>query len=131
MKKIIFITLLFCGLAFTAQSQSLTYSKVILLTSLDTVPQGKVWKVTSYLSDNAWIHSSSSSAPVTNKEVGISINSSYVALGMYTGNYAGGNSAVSGTSNTPFPIWLPAGTTLEPSTNCGSLSIIEFTETNE
>ena len=130
MKKIIFITLIFCGLAFNAQSQSLAYSKVILLTTLDTVPQGKVWKVVSYLPDNAWIHSSSSNASVTNKEVGISINASYVAIGMYTGNYAGGNSAVSGTAETPFPIWLPAGTTLEPSTNCGSLSIIEFTENN-
>jgi len=130
MKKIIFITLIFCGFTFTVQSQSLTYSKVILLTTLDTVPQGKVWKVVSYLPDNAWIHSSSSNASVTNKEVGISINASYVAIGMYTGNYAGGNSAVSGTAETPFPIWLPAGTTLEPSTNCGSLSIIEFTENN-
>jgi hypothetical protein len=127
MKKIIFITLLFCGLAFTAQSQSLQFSQVLLVSSLDTVPQGKVWKIVSYLPDNAWIHSSSGNASVTNKEVGISINSSYVALGMYTGNYAGGNSAVSGTAETPFPIWLPDGTTLEPSTNCGSLSIIEFT----
>ena len=128
MKKLLLTTLLFCGLVFSSQSQTLQFSQVLLVSSLDTVPQGKVWKVTTYLPDNAWIHSDSFNSSVTNKEVGISINSSYVALGMYTGIYAGGNSAVSGTSNTPFPIWLPAGTTVAPSTNCGSLSIIEFTE---
>ena len=127
MKKTLLIILIFCGLTFTSHGQTLTYSKVILLTALDTVPTEKVWKVVSYLPNNAWIHSTATNS-VTNKEVGIFINSVYVALGMYTGNYAGGNSAVSGTAATPFPIWLPSGTTVEPYTNCGSLSIIEFTE---
>ena len=53
MNKVIFLTLFFCGLAFSAQSQSLTYSRVLLVETLDTVPQGKVWKVVSYYSDKA------------------------------------------------------------------------------
>lgn len=123
MKKIIFIALLFCGLAFTAQSQSLTYSKVILLTSLDTVPQGRVWKVTSYTAnDNP---SYNTTTWVRCKFNNIENNLSTMRM---TGNSTYGYAT---TRETPFPIWLPAGTTVEPFTNCGSLSIIEFTENNE
>tara|TARA_B110000211_G_C13750841_1_gene408736 strand:+ start:58 stop:438 length:381 start_codon:yes stop_codon:yes gene_type:complete len=126
MKKIIFITLLFCGLALSAQSQSLTYSKVILLTALDTVPQGKVWKVTSYLPDNVWV---TLSYPSSYGELNVLINGADAKISHYSHSGSGGGGSLNET--VPFPIWLPAGTTLEPSTNCGSLSIIEFTETNE
>jgi len=122
MKKIIFITLLFCGLAFSAQSQSLTYSKVILLTSLDTVPQGKVWKITAYLPSSHWIVGSSGDKAVTIK---LNNQNRYLTSSRGDNNY-GKAAAVA-----PMPIWIPAGTTLEPYTLCGSLSIIEFTETNE
>ena len=125
-KKIIFITLLFCGLAFTAQSQSLTYSKVILLTALDTVPQGKVWKITSFLPNVNYLPSTYGGGTVPAEiEMKVNGNSSVLAAAVQ-GNYSTANSVVF-----PFPIWLPAGTTLEPSTNCGSLSIIEFTENNQ
>ena len=125
-KKIIFITLLFCGLAFSAQSQSLTYSKVILLTSLDTVPQGKVWKVTSFLPDNSWV---SVSYPTSNGALDVLINGAVAKISYYSHDASAGGGSLQ--EKVPFPIWLPAGTTLEPSTNCGSLSIIEFTENNE
>ena len=125
MKKIIFITLLFCGLAFSAQSQSLTYSKVILLTALDTVPQGKVWKVVSVLPNNTWLSGSSSSSWASNS-LEVSVNSASVVLASAI-NHAGYRTAYSTATNL-LPIWLPAGTTVAPSTNCGSLSIIEFTE---
>ena len=115
MKKIIFITLLFCGLAFSAQSQSLTYSKVILLTALDTVPQGKVWKVVSYQANSG-----------ANQTIYMKVNSNLEII--FSIHYYS-NSQI--TRNAPFPIWLPAGTTVEPFANCTSLSIIEFTENNE
>jgi hypothetical protein len=124
MKKIIFITLLFCGLAFTAQSQSLTYSKVILVSSLDTVPQGKVWKITSFLASGNWMSSAGSNS-ANSVNVIIDGSTRFLAVSKNQAHYSQQN------SNAPFPIWLPAGTTLEPSTNCGSLSIIEFTENNE
>jgi hypothetical protein len=128
MKKIIFITLLFCGLAFTAQSQSLTYSKVILLTALetDTVPQGKVWKVVSYQTNES-----------AGQDVQINVNSSmmklYTSYWQHAQNPWGGNSytAATHTRQTPLPMWLPAGTTIELMTGCEGLSIIEFTENNE
>jgi hypothetical protein len=121
MKKIIFITLLFCGLAFSAQSQSLTYSKVILLAALetDTVPQGKVWKVVSYQSNEIALN-----------DVTIRVNNSMRKL---CTSYFQTNSNGAGVHNReiPLPMWLPAGTTIELMTGCAGLSIIEFTENNE
>ena len=129
MNKIILTLFLLCAFVFIAKSQSLQFSQVLLVSSLDTVPQDKVWKITSYLPNQTWLLSQSSNESITNKEVGCNVNGTYVPLAMYTGNYAGGNSAVSGTTETPLPIWLPANTSLEPSFNCGSLSVIEFTVT--
>jgi len=116
MKKIIFITLLFCGLAFTAQSQSLTYSKVILLasTELDTVPQGKVWKAVSY-----------QSAAGASTTITLRIN----GTDMYLYSTYQGNSII--IRETPFPMWFPAGTIIQPWSNCSVLNIIEFSENNE
>ena len=121
MKKIIFITLLFCGLAFTAQSQSLTYSKVILLTALDSVPQGKVWKIVSYLPSSQWISAGTNSS----SSVNVLINSVESKISQYSMAHVG-NGGHGEKETVPFPIWLPSGTTVEPSTNCGSLSVIEF-----
>jgi len=117
MNKIIFITLLFCGLAFTAQSQSLIYSKVILLTAtdLDTVPQGKVWKVTSYQSSAG-----------ANQSIYMKVNNTGMAI--YSRHFQS-NSQVKRES--PFPMWFPAGTTIQPWSYCDFLNIIEFTENNE
>jgi len=124
MKKLLFITLLFCGLSFSAQSQSLTYSKVILLTALDTVPQGKVWKVVSYQTNE-----------FAAQDVTIKINNSMIKL--YSSYWQGGTlggqtyAAATHTRQTPLPMWFPAGTTIEPQASCQSLNIIEFTENNE
>ena len=115
-KKIIFITLLFCGLAFTAQSQSLTYSKVILLTSLDTVPQGKVWKVESAVSEmkstsqHIYFYINNNKCTVTRTWVSLLANAPY-ALPIV---------------NPIFPMWLPAGTIVTSGVDVEALSIIEF-----
>ena len=115
MKKLLFTTLLFCGLAFTAQSQSLTYSKVILLTALDTVPQGKVWKVVSYQTSAA-----------ANQVITMKVNGNQMII--YARHYES-NSQVN--RETPFPMWFPAGTIIQPWSFCDALNIIEFTENNE
>lgn len=114
MNKIIFLTLLFCGLAFSAQSQSLTYSRVLLVETLDTVPQGKVWKVVSYYSQQG-------AGPTIRFE----INGNKQVL--YSKDNFGGAGFE---RNITLPMWLPAGTTLKPSDYCNGLSIIEFTESN-
>jgi hypothetical protein len=124
MKKIIFTTLLFCALSFTAKSQSLTYSKVILLTSLDTVPQGKVWKLVSVLPSNALL--SGSSSGWSSNSLVISVNGASITLAATINNpgYRTGYS----TGIDFLPIWLPPGTIVAPNTNCHSISIIEFIE---
>ena len=117
MKKLLFITLLFCGLSFSAQSQSLTYSKVILLTALDTVPQGKVWKVVSY-------------QPVVSSNSHVYMDVNGVQIHLYAWHYQSGGAIVE--REMPLPMWLPSGTVIENNSNlCYSLSIIEFTENNE
>ena len=115
MKKLLFITLLFCGLAFSAQSQSLTYSKVILLTALDTVPQGKVWKVVSYQANSG-----------ANQTIYMKVNSNLEII--FSMHYSNGSQS---TRNAPLPMWFPAGTSIEPWNFCDALNIIEFTENNE
>ncbi|MEC9209754.1 MAG: hypothetical protein VX762_04940 [Bacteroidota bacterium] len=125
MKKLIFTTLLFCGLSFTSQSQSLTYSKVILLTSLDTVPQGKVWKLVSVLPSNALLSGSSTGSWYANSLV-ISVNGASITLAA-TINNAGYRTGYSAGFDF-LPMWLPSGTIVAPNTNCHSISIIEFIE---
>ena len=118
MKIILFTTLLCCGLAFTANSQTLEFSQVLLVSSLDTVPQGKVWKVESTLLTCG--EHCSARIYVNNKEI-------------YTYVYSAGvpsNSQKTAAAYNPtrFPIWLPAGSTLNVGSNVEYISVIEFNE---
>ena len=114
MKKLI-LSLSIC-LAFVlssnAQSQ-LTFNQVLLvpLTAQgDTVPQGKVWKVESAVS-NASLYS----------YFFVDNMVSYVLWGSNSTNATGFVS-----SNTAFPMWLPAGTIVTEGSAVNALSIIEF-----
>ena len=117
MKKIIFTSLLFCGLAFTAQSQSLQFSQVLLLSSLDTVPQGKVWKVESSVSEI-----------YTNGETYFHVNNNKCIIARGYVNNVGnqGYGTAMGLTNSIFPLWLPAGTIVTSGDLVSALSIIEF-----
>ena len=115
MSKKIIITLSIC-LAFTLSSNAqnqLTFNQVLLVTLTtqgDTVPQGKVWKVESAVS-NAALHSY---FHVDGME--------FTLMWVYT--YANRPTVVS--SNTAFPMWLPAGTIVTSGVDVDALSIIEF-----
>lgn len=122
MKKIIFITLLFCGLAFTGQSQTLEFSQVLLVSSLDTVPQGKVWKVTNIL-------------PTLdgNGTCKISVNGNdiVVAFAKDGTQYVGNSNTVPhdySYNGLQGSYWLPEGTTLQAGTNVQYISVIEFNQ---
>jgi len=125
MKKIIFITLLCCGLAFTANSQTLEFSQVLLVSSLDTVPQGKIWKVTNILP--TLDGSGSSKIQVNGNDIVVAFT-----LGAHAGYYQSGVSFdyshdyhYTGLQG---PYWLPEGTTLQASTNVQYISVIEFNQ---
>ena len=114
-KKIIFITLSIC-LAFVLNSNAqnqLTFNQVLLvpLTTLgDTVPQGKVWKVESAVSNSS-------------NHTYFYVDGMQLTL-MWTYSLSSRPSVVS--SNTAFPMWLPAGTIVTSGVDVEALSIIEF-----
>ena len=90
----------------TVQAQTLQFSQVLLVSTTQTVPANKVWKVEGVM-------------PVFNGTAinQISINSTNIVV-----------SAVGYTlSGNAFPLWLPAGTTLAAGSNVFRVSVIEFT----
>lgn len=96
------------------QSQTLQFSQVLLISTVQTVPANKVWKVEAVIPDGQTLFNSSSNNPR------ISINNHTTAVSGWN-NY--------GTTLSSFnqPIWLPAGTTLAASSNTFRISVIEFT----
>jgi hypothetical protein len=102
---------------------TLQYNRTLLVNSSQTVPSGKVWKVESALfSSSLGISVGTSSAQ--NSAASILINGGSV----FFASTWGSSNATSAVTLTSLPIWLPAGTTLAPSTNVSNLSVIEFNE---
>ena len=103
--------MLFCllGLAFPGriQAQTLQFSRVLLVSSVQTVPANKVWKVESVMPINQ-----------TSIYHQIVVNSTTIIVG--TTNY-------SGSWFNAFPMWLPSGTTLAAGSTVFQISVIEFT----
>lgn len=99
---------------------NLQFNQVKLVSTIETVPNGKVWKVESitYNAPLPYIGSSSAGADVCK----ISINSIDQIVRSFTYQYNGG-AAVWEQS---FPIWLPAGSTLAGSNGVNQISVIEF-----
>ena len=123
MSKRIIITLSIC-LAFTLSSNAqnqLTFNQVRLVTLTtqgDTVPQGKVWKVESsvsetYTNNETYFHVNNNKCNITN---------SWIGTWQGGGGYAYSGSVV----NPIFPMWLPAGTIVTSGDAVSALSIIEF-----
>ncbi len=115
-----FVVSLF-ALAKTSQAQTLQFSQVLLVSTTQTVPANKVWKVESYTPSSVYgVHQGS---PQTHA---ILVNSLSRIVGMVAGGSSGYNYAHTLAFNS-FPMWLPAGTTLAVSTGVSQLSVIEFT----
>jgi hypothetical protein len=132
----------------TLAAQTLQFSQVILLTNTQTVPAGKVWKISNMLPANPLTSGASGGqSNVSNQtEHKIIVNGVPVFLASSHANYSvdvismferGGST--SGTGSRPVAaanassqtilngaIWLPAGTTLAPDVGIYGLSILEF-----
>ncbi|MBM3171196.1 MAG: hypothetical protein FJZ75_06260 [Bacteroidetes bacterium] len=89
------------------QSQTLQFSQVLLISTVQTVPANKVWKVESYTQNNSGAN--------LYHQIVVNSNTSIVGSTNYT------------LHNHPFPMWLPAGTTLAAGANVINISVIEFT----
>ncbi len=120
-----FFTLFCCLFSLLASTQgTLEFNQVKLITGNETVPTGKVWKVTSFIPTDVY-RSDYSPAPRT-----------YV-LGINGTNRNIGHSGI-GDANSryssvmtfiPLPLWLPEGTSINPSVSGSYLygvNVIEF-----
>ena len=122
MKKIILaLTLaLFANITLKAQN-SMQFSKVLLVEALDTVPQGKVWKVTNVL--QSLVGNGSFKIKVNGNDivVGYSLSSNGQTNG--TGNFQNSHNYYNGLQGS---YWLPEYTTLQVGENVKYISVIEF-----
>jgi hypothetical protein len=114
---------------------NLQFNQVLLLTATGTVPSGKVWKVESVLSNSTLAAYNDNPSSVNTVSLNILVNGitvtverSSVGIASQTGS-AGVMRAYWGYASggvTRLPFWLPAGSTLAPSTNAMGVSVIEF-----
>ena len=120
MSKKIIITLSIC-LAFVLSSSAqnqLTFNQVLLVTLTsqgDTVPQGKVWKVESHVSN---VSNSADTYFRVNNDISDITKSWLENQSGYTLSRL--------VNNQIFPMWLPAGTIVTDGNGVSALSIIEF-----
>jgi len=136
MKKVFSLALLtFASMAMCrAQDNQLKFSQVKLVSSMETVPDDKVWKVVSVLPSCNPIQTSSTT--YTNAAgtgtYAFLVNGSTIYVSRVEavqGSFADSNArsrTYTNCSGELLPIWLPAGSTLAASTCIHSISVVEF-----
>ena len=122
MKKIFLVLTIMAVTTFFAVAQnSMEFSRVLLVETLDSVPQGKIWKVTNILP--------TLNGPGSSE---IQVNGNDIVVAFTIGSSGGSPSAYGGINNDYHynglqgPYWLPEGTTLQAGTNVQYISVIEF-----
>ena len=109
---------------------NLQFNQVKLVTSIETVPLGKVWKIESVIYNIAPTASGyQSTAGACNstcyESTGIEIAGIPTKVGQGT-QPASYSNLVYTHSYTILPLWIPAGTTLSGGTCLNKISVIEF-----
>lgn len=128
--RLLFFVFSCVSLGVSAQG-SLQFSQVKLVTTLETVPANKVWKVESVIYDipaTSTTGSSSSSAscgPNTFYSKSIEVNGVSTKTGHGTHSAAYSNLTYIH-AYTELPLWLPAGATLSGGPCLNQVSVIEF-----
>jgi hypothetical protein len=127
MKQSIIIVFLFLSLRLFSQG-NLQFNQVKLVTTSETVPAGKVWKIENILPG---VRPTTTSWGNATLDFTININNQTVyylsseSKGSLFGNGQTGISSISvGIGNSP--IWLPAGSILSAGTNVLSVNVLEF-----
>jgi len=122
MKKIFLVLTIMAGtILFATAQNSMEFSRVLLVETLDSVPQGKIWKVSNILPTLEG--SGSSIIQVNGNDIVVAFSkssNSYINSG---GNMWNDHNYYNGIQG---PYWLPEGTTLQASTNVQYISVIEF-----
>jgi hypothetical protein len=130
MKKcLIFLVFVTMGLCVMAQG-NLQFNQVKLVTTLETVPAGKVWKVESVIYNIAptatGYQSGAGSCNSTSYEstaIEVAGVPTKVGQGTQPASYS---SLIYTHSYTILPLWLPTGTSLSGGTCLNKVSVIEF-----
>ncbi len=135
-----FFVIVFISLSVFVNAQgNLQFSQVKLVTTSETVPAGKVWKLENYLPSSQLAidlnrQPNQASAGGTKNFI-VLVNGTQVFLqttitrevGRNDGYWSQDGYATAADYRIfDAPIWLPAGTTLAASTNVMSLSVVEF-----
>lgn len=105
------------GILFFNESKAqsnLQFNQVKLVTTVDTVPAKKVWKVESILYSNS----------NTNSYILLNGTSLLVRYINVVSPWGAGSAGL--VWEMKYPFWLPAGSALAKSTNVESISIIEY-----
>lgn len=129
-KRLLFLVFVSMGHCIMAQG-NLQFNQAKLVTAIETVPAGKVWKIESVIYH---IGQASSGVQSTNggcnnsayyESTAIEIAGTPTKVGQ--GTQAASYSNLSYThSYTILPLWLPSGTTLSGGTCLNKISVIEF-----
>lgn len=125
MKKIFLVLTVIAVSTFFATAQnSMEFSRVLLVETLDSVPQGKIWKVTNILP--TLNGSGSCIIKVNGNDIVVAFSlSSNTHTNPTHYNQTNNHNYYNGLEGA---YWLPEGTTLEAGTNIQYISVIEFNE---
>jgi len=130
MKKLYFILFILLNQLALAQG-NLQFNQVKLVTALETVPAGKVWKIESVIYNIAEGSTTYQTGNYGNcntndyNSAAIIVAGTPTKVGQGTSPLAYSNGAYVH-SYTILPIWLPAGTTLSGGICLNKISVIEF-----
>jgi hypothetical protein len=125
---------LFCT-SISAQGTALQFNQVKLVSTQETVPAGKVWKVESVLSTSTLAANNNSAASVNTVSLDIQVNGTSITVERSSVGIASQTSSsgvmraywgYASAGVTRLPFWLPAGSTLAASTNAMAVSVLEF-----
>jgi hypothetical protein len=125
----IFFGIVFIGVSVFINGQgNLQFNQVKLVTTSETVPVGKVWKIENILpgvrpTTTSWGNATLDFTIIINNQTVYYLSSE--SKGSLFGNGQTGISSISvGIGNSP--IWLPAGSILSAGTNVLSVNVLEF-----
>ena len=124
MKTVLLLALLVC-FAFAGSSQgTLQFNQVKLVTSSETVPSGKVWKIVNVLPGANFITAMACGNSGNNNSLVVDILIGGSTVTVMASRSCSSNNLFG--SILTSPIWLPSGISLAVSTNASKISVIEF-----
>jgi hypothetical protein len=128
--KLIFVVLSLFSLVSIMAQGNLQFNQVKLVSALETVPAGKVWKIESVIYNipqtaSGYQSTNGGCSYVYYESTAIEIAGIPTKVGQGTQPAAYSNLAYTH-SYTMLPVWIPAGTTLSGGTCLNKISVIEF-----